>query len=213
MIKAEPLLDLLFPPKCPFCGALLEKGGLLCPDCQRDLPWLTGEKAWRGVELTEGCWSVLGYEGVVREAIHAYKFRGRSSRSRAFGTLMAQCLADNKVEFDLVTWPSLSRKRLRERGYDQAGLLAEEIAARSGVPVVRTLDKLHRPAQSGLEGPNQRKVNVLGAYAAVDPEKFRGKTLLLADDVVTTGSTLSECAKTLLAAGAGAVVCVTLARA
>ena len=213
MPSLEPLWDLLFPAKCPFCGALLEKGALLCPDCQSTLPWLTGEKAFRKVELTEGCWSVLKYEGTVRKAIHGYKFSGKSARSKPFGTLMTQCLKDNGVEFDLVTWPSLSKKRLRQRGYDQAGLLANEIGARLGVPVLSTLPKEDRPAQSGLEGPEARKVNLLGAYTAIEPERFQGKRLLLVDDIVTTGATLSECAGTLRAAGAGAVVCVTLARA
>ena len=209
----EPLLDLIFPPKCPFCGKLLEKGALLCPDCQRDLPWLTGERAMRAVELTEGCWSVLKYEGAVREGIRGYKFRGHRARGKAFGELMAQAAADHRLEFDLITWPSLSRRRLRERGYDQAGILAEEMGRKLDKPAVRTLEKEERPAQSGLEGPQERKINVLGAYSAPEPEAFRGKRVLLVDDVVTTGSTLSECAGVLRAAGAGAVVCLTLARA
>lgn len=213
MPSPEPFWSLLFPPKCPFCGALLEKGALLCPDCQSALPWLTGEKAFRRVELTEGCWSPLRYEGGVRKSIHGYKFGGKSARSKTFGTLMAQCLRDNGVEFDLVTWVSLSQKRLRRRGYDQSELLAREIGAQLSVPVLRTLEKAERPAQSGLEGAEARKVNLLGAYTAVEPEGFRGKRLLLVDDIVTTGATLAECAVTLRAAGAGAVVCVTLARA
>ena len=77
--------------------------------------------------------------------------------------------------------------------------------------MVRTLNKADRPAQSGLEGEAARRANVLGAYSAVNVEQFRGKTVLLVDDVVTTGATLSECAKTLLLAGAKEVVCATLA--
>lgn len=213
MPSLEPFWNLLFPPKCPFCGALLEKGTLLCPDCQRTLPWLTGAKAFRPVELTEGCWSVLRYEGTVRKAIHGYKFSGKSARSKPFGALMAQCLQDNGVTFDLVTWAGLSPARLRQRGYDQAGLLARVIGEKTGRPVMETLKKEERPAQSGLEGPEARKVNLLGAYTAVEPERFRGKRILLVDDVVTTGATLSECAMTLRAAGAGAVVCITLTQA
>ncbi len=212
MPSLEPLWDLLFPAKCPFCGALLEKGALLCPDCQSALPWLTGERAFRRVELTEGCWSVLGYEGAVRKSIHGYKFSGKSGRSKPFGALMSQCLVDHGVEFDLITWPNLSQKRLRQRGYDQAELLAREIGTRLGKPAARTLEKTERPAQSGLEGPEARKVNLLGAYTAVEPERFQGKRLLLVDDIVTTGATLTECAGTLRAAGSGAVICITLAR-
>ena len=209
----DPILDLLFPPKCPFCGELLEKGALLCPDCQRDLPWLTGGAGERAVELTGGCVSPLRYDGEVRKAIHGYKFGGHSARCKPFGLLVAQCVRDWGYEADLISWPSLSKKRRRERGYDQAQLLAGEVGKALGLPVVKTLEKAHRPAQSGLDGLEARRVNVLGAYTAVEPENFRGKTVLLVDDVVTTGATLSECAGTLRAAGAAAVVCATLARA
>ncbi len=210
--RKDLVLDLLFPPKCPFCGCLLEKGLLLYPECQRALPWLGGA-AEKRVELTAGCWSALRYEGAVREAIRGYKFHGRRARGKPFGTLVAQCVADNRLEFDLVSWPSLSKKRLRKRGYDQARLLAREVALSAGRPLARTLDKEDRPAQSELDGVEARRVNLLGAYTAVDREAFRGKTVLLVDDIVTTGSTLSECAKTLRVAGAKEVVCATLARA
>lgn len=209
----EALLDLLFPPKCPFCGALLEKGALLCPNCRRDLPWLKGAEAERRVELTEGCVSALRYQDKVRTAIHAYKFRGRRGRSRAFGVLITEAVREAGYVADGVTFPSISQKRLRKRGYDQAELLAREVGKGLGLPVLRTVNKVHRPAQSTLSDGAERRGNLLGAYTAVEPERFRGKTLLLVDDVVTTGATLSECAKTLRLAGAERVFCATLARA
>lgn len=213
MSSLDWLLDLLFPPKCPFCGKLLEKGALLCPDCQRDLPWLSGREAETRVELTKGCVSALRYQDRVRSAVHAYKFHGRSARSVPFGVLVAQAVRDQGLTADLVSWPSLSKKRLRQRGYDQAELLAREVGKRLGLPVFRTLDKADRPAQSGLEGEAARRANLLGAYTALAPGRFAGKTILLIDDVVTTGATLSECAKTLRLAGAGEVLCATLAKA
>lgn len=213
MGRLDLLWGLLFPAKCPFCGALLEKGALLCPDCQRDLPWLAGAAGKKAVELTGGCVSPLGYEGAVREGIHAFKFGGRSARSRPFGLLIAQCVADRELAFDLISWPPLSRKRRRKRGYDQAQLLALAVGESLGKPVAATLVKVERPAQSGLTGEAQRRANVLGAYSASDPEAVRGKTVLLIDDVVTTGSTLSECARVLRTAGAAEVVACTLARA
>lgn len=213
MTAREAILDLIFPPKCPFCGKLLEKGELLCPECRRDLPWLRGAAAERPVELTEGCVSALRYEGRVREGIHAYKFHGKSARRKAFGILIAECVRDNGLSAELVSWPPLSAKRLRERGYDQAKLLAEQVGKELGLPVVRVLEKEERPAQSGLKDQAERRANLLGAYAAVDAEGFRGRRVLLVDDVVTTGATLSECAKTLRLAGAAGVVCATLAQA
>lgn len=213
MSVSDLLMDLLFPPKCPFCGKLLERGEQLCPDCQRDLPWLSGGEAETKVEQTGGCVSALRYQDKVRSAIHGYKFQGRSGRSGLFGLLVAQAVSDHGYSADLVSWPSLSRKRLRRRGYDQGELLAQRVGEELGLPVFRTLDKKDRPAQSSLEGEAQRRANLLGAYAAVAPEQFQGKRILLIDDVVTTGSTLSECARTLRLAGAGEVLCATLAKA
>ena len=207
------ILDLLYPPKCPFCGHLLEKGELLCPECQSKLPWLSGAAAEQTVELTGGCVSVLEYDERVKKAVHGFKFYGKSARSGTFGLLIAQCVREHDLSAEMVTWTPLSKRRLRKRGYGQAHLLAEKVGKELGLPVVRTLEKKHRPAQSGLNDAAQRRANVLGAYTAVNAEAFRGKRLLLIDDVTTTGSTLSECAKTLRLAGAEGVVCATLAQA
>ena len=207
------VLDLLFPPKCPFCGRLLEKGELLCPDCQRGLPWLEGRAGETEVELTAGCVSALRYEDKVRSAIHGYKFDGRSARSVAFGAMTAQAVGDHGITADLVSWPSLSKKRLRQRGYDQAELLAREVGRRLGLSVLRTVDKRERPAQSGIQGEAARRANLLGAYVPVEPGNFEGRIVLLVDDVVTSGATLAECAKTLRLAGSQRLFCATLAKA
>lgn len=209
----EGLLDLLYPPKCPFCGVLLEKGALLCPDCQRDLPWLTGGQAEKAVELTAGCVAPLRYQEKVRAAVLDYKFHDKPGRCRAFGALVAQCVADHELDFDLITWAPLSAPRRRERGYDQAELLAREVGKRLGKPVAGLLTKKEVPAQSGLEDEAARRANVLGAYALKAGSDVRGKRILLIDDVVTTGATLSECAKVLRVAGADSVACAALARA
>ena len=186
------LLDLLFPPLCPFCRRLLtERHALLCPDCQRTLPWLEGGLRpahggiFRGVRLS------LAYRGPVREAVHRYKFSGSRSYARPFGQLMAQCVRDQlDGRFDCVTWAPLSARRLRQRGYDQARLLAEEAARVLEVPALPLLSKTRdTPPQSGLEEAGQRRANVLGVYRA--PDAAAGLRVLLADDVVTTGSTLS----------------------
>jgi ComF family protein len=113
---------------------------------------------------------------------------------------------------EVLTWVPVSRKRLRSRGYDQAKLLAEATGAVLGLPVTATLRKVRdNPPQSGLQDAAGRRANVLNAYEAVDPAAFAGKRVLLIDDVATTGSTLSECARVLVTAGAGEVLAATLA--
>ncbi len=211
------LLDLLFPPKCPFCHRVLDrKGEEPCALCQKELPWAPGALGQQGVELTAGCVSPFFYKDGVREGIHRFKFQNRPGYAGSFGMLMAQAVGDAwpEVRFDAVTWVPLSKKRLRRRGYDQACLLAKEVGRRLGLSCEGLLVKnRHTPAQSGQESDGLRRVNVLNAYETVPKAELVGRTILLVDDVVTTGSTLSECARILRTGGAEAVYCVTLARA
>lgn len=217
MSLAPEVWDLIFPPKCVFCGALLGRPRDMdvCPGCQRDLPWLAGSAAEQKFEFLELCVSPLRYQGQVRQAVHRYKFQGRRFCADTFGILMAQCVRDHfDAPFDVISWVPLSRRRLRERGYDQARLLAETAARRLSLPLDSLLDKLRdNPAQSGLEGAAERRANVLGAYALSRRAAVAGKRILLCDDVATTGATLSECARVLRTAGADTVCAVTLARA
>ena len=210
------LLDLLFPPRCVFCGKLLATGERdFCARCQRELPWLEGPAAEQTGEFFSLCAAPLRYQGVVRDSIRRYKFKGRQGYHKAYGKLVAQCVHDHLAgKYDLITWVPLSEKRKRERGYDQAFLLASAAALELGDVAVETLRKSrHTDAQSGLEGEAERRANVLGAYTAVDPELLAGKRVLLIDDVVTTGATFSECARVLRTMGAKDVVCAALARA
>lgn len=210
------LLDLLFPPRCAFCGALLADGEEgFCTQCRRTLPWTTQEGPPKRCAGLAQCLSPLWYQDVVRRSFHRYKFRGRTVCAGTYGRLMAQCVLDRlEGEFDLLTWVPLSKKRRRRRGYDQSLLLAQAVAGELGREVTPTLEKVRDTrAQSSLEQAELRHANVKGVYAVPVPETVDGKCILLVDDIVTTGSTLSECAQALLAAGAGHVSAVTLARA
>ena len=210
------LLDLLFPPRCVFCGKLLATGERdFCARCQRELPWLEGPAAEQTGEFFSLCAAPLRYQGVVRDSIRRYKFKGRQGYHKAYGKLVAQCVHDHLAgKYDLITWVPLSEKRKKERGYDQAFLLASAAALELGDVAVETLRKARNTdPQSGLEGEAERRANVLGAYIAVDPELVAGRRVLLIDDVVTTGATFSECARVLRTMGAKDVVCAALARA
>ena len=215
MNPGAALLDLLFPRKCPFCQRLVEGDALLCPDCQRTLPWLTEQAAERTPEFVRLCVSPLRYRGPVADSIHRYKFSGRRTYSHAYGMLMAQCVKDHFTQpFDAITWAPLSKKRLKQRGYDQAELLARAVGGDLGVPAAPLLAKIRDiPAQSGLSEQAARRANVLGAYELLPGAQVAGSSILLADDVVTSGATLSECARVLLTAGAAQVCAVTLAQA
>lgn len=210
------VLDLLFPPKCVFCGKVLDSGESgFCRRCQRELPWLTDGEAELTGEFFSLCAAPLRYQDKVRDSIHRYKFKGRRGYHKVYGKLVAQCVHDHlDGRYDLITWVPLSDRRKRERGYDQAFLLASAAALELGDVAVETLRKeRNTDPQSGITEDAQRRANVLGAYTPMDPELVAGKRILLIDDVITTGSTLSECARTLRTMGAEDVVCAALARA
>lgn len=206
----DRLRDLLFPPRCVFCRKIL-KDGLLCPDCRDKLP-RCGRVITRG-EFFSKCCAPLFYTGSVRDALLRYKFNGRRGYAALFAQLMAESVGEELAgEYDIVTWVPVSARRLHERGYDQAELLARSLAAILGAPVERLLKKSrHTNANSSLSGRAARAANILGAYEAIDRETVRGKRVLLIDDIFTTGATMSECARILLMAGAEDVVCCTVA--
>lgn len=211
MRASERLLDLLFPPKCPFCARVLDRPGV-CGKCGTSLPWTEeADSLW---ELPGGlrCAAPLWYEDMARQGLLRFKFRGAAGAGEALGGLIAQCAAERlSGEFDTVTWVPVSRRRLRQRGYDQAELLARGACRRWDTAPVRLLEKVRdNPAQSGLTDGAARRENVRNAYRAAGD--CRGRRVLLVDDICTTGSTLGECAAALRSAGAEAVVCAAAAR-
>jgi len=209
------VLDLLYPPRCAFCREFLQKGQAICPDCADCLPFCEGLDVQQAGEFYSFCVSPLFYEDNVRESHHRYKFQGASPYARTYGPLVAKCVdAHYSGRYDLISWVPLSRKRLRKRGYDQAKLLAQAVAAELGTRAVATLQKgRDTSAQSGLGGKDERRANISGAYQILDDNLVSGKRILLIDDIITTGSSLSECARCLLMADAEEVLCATLARA
>ncbi len=161
------------------------------------------------------CISAVYYEGDIKKAILRYKFHGAQAYASAFGDLVAERIHDSYYgKYDLISWVPLAPDRLRSRGYDQTKLIAEDVSRRLCQPLTPLLKKrrgVH--AQSGTKSKAERKKNIAGAFRVIDPATVEGKRILLIDDIVTTGSTLSECAKVLLMAGADEVMCATLAMA
>lgn len=209
------LLDLVYPPKCPFCGRVLERGEEgWCAPCQEELPWTEPGDA-KTVEGCAACLSPLWYRDGVREGVRRYKFEGGRGHAALFGLLMAQCLRDRWTEqADLVTWAPLHPRRRRERGYDQAELLARRVGELCGLPVESILEKTRATAvQSHTVGDEAREANVRDAYRAIPGLDLSGKRVILVDDVATSGATLAQCAAALREAGAACVVGLTLARA
>jgi ComF family protein len=223
------LLDLVFPPACqvcwgtrtfPLCPACLSTFRLVRPPiCQKcgkplrgpdDLEFTCIPCRHRKLHFVAARAAGI-YDGTLREAIHALKFRGRRALAVPLGALMAEHVTGARLPTAHVVIPvPLHYRRLRERGYNQSELLAAEVSRHLRLPV--RSDVLVRrqatEAQSGLT-LEVRRANVRGAFATV--RSLAGQTVLLVDDVLSTGFTASECARVLRQAGAAQVVVLTAA--
>ena len=153
-------------------------------------------------------------DGTMRQAILLFKYGGRPSLGRHLGRLMVEA-ADrlfNPSEFDLLIPVPLHPKREQARGFNQAALLAKALGRGCGLAVGRGLLRRIRATEAQSGGRREREVNVKGAFRVARPDQVENRRLLLIDDVFTTGATVSECARALMAAGAAEVGVYTLAR-
>lgn len=207
-------LDILFPPRCVFCRKILPSGKLsVCTECEKELPY-TGTHASQKGDFFSVCVSPLYYEADVRESLLRYKFGGATGYAGTYGRIMAECISrELGGRYDLISWVPLSKRRYKERGYDQAMLLAMAVALELDDVAVSTLEKtVHVEKQSHMGSPEKRRANISGAYSVPDTELISGKRILLIDDIITSGSTLAECARMLRQNGAAEVLCATVAR-
>lgn len=208
------LWQLLFPPRCILCRKILPKDQTdLCHDCRKNAPEVTNEK-FKYSFLARWC-AVWYYTDDVRRSLLRYKFHRRRSYASIYGRFLAMKLQRTGMDnFDVLTWVPVSALRRWKRGFDQTETIARAISRELRVPAVKTLKKIrHTPPQSGLSSAAARRANVLGAYRVIYPETLLGKRILLLDDVLTTGATVSECAKMLSLAGAKDVTCGVVALA
>ncbi len=155
--------------------------------------------------------AVFIFEGAVRRAVHVLKFRGGRYLVPTLVALIDEELQRRPVSAELVIPVPISPRRLRDRGFNQAELLARPLAASLGAQFGDVLDREDRPAQSTLDAQARRR-NLQDAIRCRAAAELGGRSVLLVDDVMTTGATLSVCADVLLDAGAGAVRGLVFAR-
>ena len=208
----DRIYNLLFPPKCVLCKKVLKNEETdLCHSCRQDAPVFTKEKI--RFSFVARWTAVWYYKENVRKSLLRYKFYQHRSYVSCYGRFLAMKLQDPKfANFDVLTWVPVSRLRRFRRGFDQVELLAKEVSSQLGIPAVKTLHKIrHTPPQSGFRSAAQRRANVLGAYRVCDTDAVWGKKVLLLDDIITTGATVSECARMLILAGAEEIRCAAIA--
>ncbi len=221
---AKSALDLVFPIHCSGCG---QEGDVICGQCAGGMarltppycrtcsnPGVNGFCRWcaqfpRGFDSLRAPYV---FEGTIRDAVHRLKYKGERASATTLGRLMAEYLVRNPADADVLIPAPLHPRRLRSRGYNQSAMLAREIGKRLDIPVreevlVRVADP---PPQVQAKTRDERRDNVAGNF--VCKSDVSGLRALLIDDVATTGSTLSECAAALKAAGATRVHALCLAR-
>jgi ComF family protein len=212
------LLDLLLPALCAGCGA---EGASLCERCSGPLRRRLDEPPGiplglpasmpHGLLQLEWC---ATYSGSVRMALHALKYRGERRLAEPLGMALAERWRRAGRGGDVVTWVPVHATRLRDRGFDQAEALARSMASSLELPSAPLLRRRQRTTAQHALGQAERASNTASAFEPTPAlaGAYAGAWVVVVDDILTTGATLSGCATALLAGGAAAVSAVTVAR-
>ncbi len=231
----ERALDILFPPQCLSCQALVAETGTLCSDCWQNISFIAGPGCHAcglpfefdlGAEALCGACTqdrpvfnraraVMIYNEASRDLILSFKHGDRTHAASAYAGWLKRTGWELIQQSDLILPVPLHWSRLFHRRYNQAALLAIELGKRTGLPVDSdSLVRHKKTASQGHKSPSQRLSNLRGAFSvsAQSECNIKARRVLLIDDVLTTGATAAVCAKTLRRAGASSVEVLTLAR-
>src|SRR5438477_1640815 len=230
------IASLFYPPNCGACGAAISSSEHLCPSChdkaQRILAPLCAKCSEPFAGAIEGEFTcancanrTLGFDaavsayrsrGVVRFIVLQFKYNRQLHLRHPIAEWLQEAMNDARLcqrHFDLVIPVPLHPARRRERGFNQAELLAKILAQKINVPLGRALERIRYTTTQTAFDRVERMENLRGAFHLRKKIGVRGLHVLLVDDILTTGSTLSECARVLREAGAQSVYAVTAARA
>ena len=231
-----PLLSLFYPPVCAICSGEVPGKEYLCQACQAKAPRIQppfcakcSEPFFGAVNgpffcsncsnqklYFEAAVAVYQSRGIVRRLVHEFKYGYRAYLRHVIAGWLCAALDDPRLRgraFDCIAPVPLHPARQRERGFNQAELLGQLVAARTGVPLRRLLERTRYTTTQTAFDRAERMKNLRNAFHLRKKADVRGLRVLLIDDVLTTGSTLSACARVLRRAGASSVYAATAARA
>ena len=221
----DAVLTAFFPRRCPYCGTVLTPEERICKDCLAHLPRIEEPRCpYCGASKKDCCCHkrqryftcVLApfyYEDAARKAIERYKFQNKPFLASALAKDMARTVTDHVplAEVDCITYVPFTKKQKKEREFNPSEALARALAKELSMPCEPLLLKLYETKTQHLLSKEDRKGNVLGVFDVAPHADVQNKSILLVDDIKTTGSTLSECAKMLVLGDAKAVYCATFA--
>jgi ComF family protein len=227
MIKAiiKYLSYAFFPRRCELCGQVVELNKPLCDDCNKNKR-LLGETCKRCGCMADDCKCKLSdkykYDSVIapfyfdngiKIGIYNLKFHGYTELAAPMAKEMAKAINEkySELKFDFVTYVPLSKKSFRKRGYNQAELLAKSVAAELSLECRELLVKVCETGVQHKSTAKERKQNLKNAFELNTTENVKNKTILIVDDVKTTGSTFNECSAVLKKGGASSVYAAALA--
>jgi ComF family protein len=209
-------MDYLFPPHCIFCDKIISAGKQVCDKCIQEIKPINSIKR---INLSECGKTILcvipyAYQDHVRNSIIQFKFHGKKQFATYYAAKMAGQIMSSisTLHIDIVTCVPISQNRMKIRGYNQSELIAIELVKLLNLSYQPLLIKKTDNKEQHKLSMRERKKNVKGVYQAINPDKIDGKTILLIDDIVTTGATVSECAKVLFLANAKEVICAAVAQ-
>lgn len=215
---ARNIADLAYPPVCSGCKAPLEsgRGSPVCMSCFDKIKPSRRSPESDPLRFSfTFAYSACQYEGVMKELIHSFKYSRKTSLAKLFSNILLKFISKHPEvtkDIDLVTFVPLRPNRLRERGFNQSKLLACGISGHFGLKTEDLLEKAASTKHQNELTREKRLVNLKGAFRAKQSPRIAGRRILLIDDVMTTGATFNECAKTLSEAGAAEVRCLALSR-
>jgi len=221
------LLDFFFPSRCPFCGGFISFDRLCCMECFSELMWadeyicrrcgkpVRPECDCNTPHSYSLCASAAYYSGSVKDGIYSLKFKNNLNSAVIFGRALRDMLDEMGVldDIDIAVPVPMSPKQQRMRGYNQAEEIARAIVKGTDIPVRTDLirRRFSKTAQHDLSGDERHRAAHKNYYTDIHGTPLSGLTVLLADDVLTTGSTLNACSELLTALGAECVICAAAA--
>ena len=200
-------LVILTDPFCPYCKSFVEEADTECSFCKSAGKFSEDHE----ILLVR---SLGRFDDYYKELIHRFKYGKKIPLGKRLGQRLGETINDDSIflKSDFLIPVPLHNSRYRERGFNQSDILAEGISKVIGLSVLKSVLKRKKNTKDQTRlSPQEREKNVRGAFVVTEPERINGKKIILVDDVITTGATLSECARMLKQAGAEKILGMTIA--